>query len=132
MRVPYSVSCMIVLLACITEHIAAIFFAQNGIHRNTKMMLMCFVYEQTRLNCQHSDEFFFLYDNTKNKSHKYIALEDEDVSNSSAQARGSEETATPSDMAENVTSGEMEVLYKGNSFFMMPMYLSKFNRKMVP
>lgn len=129
-RVPYSVSCMIALLACISEHIAAIFFARNGIHRNTKKMLKCFLYEKTRLNCKHSEEFFFLYEYSRSTTNAPSSqMKSYNNSDNNEPATTERITTTPSSIAENVTSEEMEMLYKGNSFFMMPMYISKFNLK---
>lgn len=119
-RVPYSVSCIIVAAVCIIEHISAIFFARNGLHRNTTEMLNCSVYERTRLKCERSKEFFFLYHNSE-------ATVDSVESNSdSLDTDKNGETPMPS---ENITSVEIQNIHFGNTFFMMPMYMSKLGLK---
>lgn len=123
-RVPYSVSCMIVLVACIVEHIVAIFFARNGLNRNTTNMLICFLYEKARLKCAHSKEFFFLYDHSKSTTPKKSDEDDTEPTEES----DVESSTTPQPISTTATSkiatDGMEILYKGNNFFMMPMYMS--------
>lgn len=120
-------SCMIVLLVCTAEHIAAIFFARNGLNRNTANMLICFLYEKTRLNCQHSKEFFFLYANSRSITPQvgYADEDDKTTTVATAETGSSSKPEGTTTAAENITSDGMELLYKGNSFFMMPMYISK-------